>query len=196
MGLLELQIVHLTEAIVQLVGSEPEAENQRGRHHPAWATIPSMLYLTETDVQQNLPMRACIEQVRRAFEDLGSGAAQNQIRRRLILPSGSVLHSLGGAWGAYYGTKIYSTNRKVGLREVYVLLYSAETGETLAMMQADSLGAIRTGAATGYAADLLAAPEASVLGIIGSGFQAGKQVEAVRAVRPIREVRVWSRRAE
>jgi len=58
------------------------------------------------------------------------------------------------------------------------------------------LGQIRTGAATGYAADLLASPNASVAGIIGSGRQARTQLEAVRAVRSIQTARVWSRRRD
>ena len=60
-------------------------------------------------------------------------------------------------------------------------------------MEANWLGQIRTGAATGYATDVLAAPAASTLGIIGAGFQARSQIEAMRAVRTFKDVRVWSR---
>ena len=63
-------------------------------------------------------------------------------------------------------------------------------------MEANHLGQIRTGAASGYATDLLANPEAETLGVIGSGFQARTQIEAIRAVRPIKTVRVWSRNEE
>jgi ornithine cyclodeaminase/alanine dehydrogenase-like protein (mu-crystallin family) len=63
-------------------------------------------------------------------------------------------------------------------------------------MEANHLGQIRTGAASGYATDLLANPEAGTLGVIGSGFQARTQVDAIRAVRPIKTVRVWSRSEE
>jgi alanine dehydrogenase len=63
-------------------------------------------------------------------------------------------------------------------------------------MEANHLGQIRTGAASGYATDLMANPDATVLGIIGSGFQARTQLEAIKAVRPISEVRVWSRSPE
>jgi len=155
-----------------------------------------MLYLTEADVQQLLPMKACIKVVRAAFEELNAAKAQNQIRRRLVLPTGTVLHALAGSCGGRMGTKIYSTNGKHGNFEFFFLLFDAETGKTLAVMQASELGCIRTGAATGYAADLLAAPDANTLGIIGSGYQARRQVEAVRAVRPIRQVRAWSRHRE
>ena len=63
-------------------------------------------------------------------------------------------------------------------------------------MEANGLGQIRTGVAGGYATDLLANPEAETLGVIGTGFQARTQVEAIRAVRPIKTVRVWSRSEE
>ncbi len=137
-------------------------------------------------------MRDAISQLRIAFEALGRGEAQSQPRRRLILSTGSVLHSMAGAWGNYFGTKFYSTNPKHGAN-FFFMLFDAVTAKPLAWMEANYLGQIRTGAATGYAADLLANPDAATLGVIGSGFQAGSQVEAVRAVRAIREVRVWSR---
>ena len=153
-----------------------------------------MLYLTEADVRSLLPMREAIDRVREGFEEFATGRAQNQPRRRLILPEGSVLHSMAGSFGAYFGTKIYSTHRQHGAH-FFFLLFDAPTAAPLAMMEANYLGQIRTGAASGYATDLLAAPEASILGVIGTGFQAESQIEAVRAVRPIREARVWGRDA-
>jgi ornithine cyclodeaminase/alanine dehydrogenase-like protein (mu-crystallin family) len=155
--------------------------------------MPKMLYLTESEVQKLLPMGACIEMMRRAFQELAAGTAINQPRRRLILPTGSVLHQMAGSFGKYFATKIYSSNRKHGgLHQVFVHLYDAETGRPLALLEANVLSEVRTGAATGYATDVLAAPDASVLAIIGSGLQARTQVEAVRAVRSLKEVRVWS----
>ncbi len=151
-----------------------------------------MLYLTEAEVRSLLPMREAIERVREGFEELAAGRAQNQPRRRLILPEGSALHSMAGSCGAYFGTKIYSTHRRHGAH-FFFLLFDAPTAAPLAMMEANYLGQIRTGAASGYATDLLARPDASVLGVIGAGFQAESQIDAVRVVRPIREVRVWSR---
>lgn len=140
-------------------------------------------------------MTEAIECLRVAFESLARGEALSQPRRRLTLPSGSVLHSMAGACGKYFGTKYYSTNRKHGAY-FFFTLFDAETAAPLAMMEANYLGQIRTGAATGLAASLLANPEAATLAIVGSGFQARTQVEAVRCVRPILEVRVWSRDEE
>src|SRR5262249_24994930 len=74
--------------------------------------------------------------------------------------------------------------------------FDAETAQPLAQMEANYLGQIRTGAASGYATDVLAAPEASTLAIIGSGFQAQSQLDAIREVRKLRDIRVWSRKEE
>jgi ornithine cyclodeaminase/alanine dehydrogenase-like protein (mu-crystallin family) len=154
-----------------------------------------MLYLREEDVKELLPMREAIGQMRSAFEALAQGQAINQSRRRLILDTGAMLHSMAGSYQNYFGTKIYSAHPRYGAH-FYFLLFDAQTGNPLAQMEANHLGQIRTGAASAYATDLLANPEADTLGVIGSGFQARTQVEAVRAVRRIKTVRVWSRSEE
>jgi ornithine cyclodeaminase/alanine dehydrogenase-like protein (mu-crystallin family) len=154
-----------------------------------------VIFVTEQQVRERLPMRVAVRLMRETFAALRAGSAMNQPRRRLSLPSGSVLHSMAGAWGKYFGTKIYSTNPRYGAH-FFFLLFDAESGKPLAQMEANWLGQIRTGAASGYATDLLAAPDASTLGIIGSGFQARSQLEALREVRALRDVRVWSRNRE
>lgn len=153
-----------------------------------------MLTITEQDVLRLLPMKEAVRLVGEAFAGLAAGTALNQPRRRLILPTGAVLHQLSGAFGGYFGAKIYSTHVKHGAWFT-VLLYEAETGKPLASIEANHLGQIRTGAASGVATDLLARQDSRVLGVIGSGFQARTQIEAIRAVRHISEVRVWSRDA-
>ncbi len=154
-----------------------------------------MLYLHEEDVRAFLSMQECIGVMRSAFEALAQGRAINQPRRRLILDTGATLHSMAGSYLNYFGTKFYSTHPKYGAH-FYFVLYDAQTAEPLAWMEANYLGQIRTGAASGYATDLLANPEAETLGVIGSGFQARSQLEAIRAVRRIKSVRVWSRNEE
>jgi alanine dehydrogenase len=154
-----------------------------------------MFYFTESDVQALLPITEAIRLMRVAFEALKNDRAKNQPRRRLILESGSVLHSMAGAVGNYFGTKFYSSNPRYGAH-FYFFLYDAKTARPLAMMEANHLGQIRTGAASGYATDLLASPKAATLAIIGSGFQARTQLDAIRAVRPIQTVRIWSRSEE
>jgi len=154
-----------------------------------------MIYVTEEQVRGMLSMEDCVRIMRQTFQALRKGSAQNQPRRRLTLPSGSILHSMAGAYGNYFGTKFYSSNPKYGAN-FYFFLFDAETAKPLAQFEANYLGQIRTGAASGYATDLLAHPEATSLAIIGSGFQASTQVQAVRAVRDIKELRVWSRSPE
>jgi alanine dehydrogenase len=154
-----------------------------------------MLQFTEDDVKRLLPMEAAIEQLRTAFAALASGQAQNQARRRLALPTGAMLHSLAGAFGNYFGTKVYSTHPEHGAHFT-VLLYNATTGKPLAQFEANHLGQIRTGAASGLAIDLLAPARALKVGILGSGFQAQTQLAALRSVRRASQVRVWSRKQE
>ncbi len=151
-----------------------------------------MLYLTEDEVRRLLPMSECVRLMRETFDALGSGAAINQPRHRIFLPTGSVLHSMAGAIGPYFGTKFYSANVKHGAH-FFFMLFDASTARPLAMMEANCLGQIRTGAASGYATDLLARPESKTLGVIGSGFQARAQIEAILHVRKIRQVSVYSR---
>jgi alanine dehydrogenase len=154
-----------------------------------------MLHFKEEDVQRLLPMEEAIRCMRAAFLGLATGEAQNQPRRRLALPTGSMLHSMAGSFGRYFGTKVYSTNPKHGAWFTF-LLYDAETAKPLAQFEANYLGQIRTGAAGGLATDLLTHPLAGKVGLIGTGFQAQTQLTAVRAVRQVRSVKVWSRSEE
>lgn len=156
-----------------------------------------MLIINEEQVRSLLPMREAIRLMRETFAGLRSGHSLNQPRRRLILPqTGSVLHSMAGAHGKYFGTKIYATNAKHGNANFLFWLLDAETAKPLCLIEANWLGQIRTGAASGYATALLARENAQTHGIIGTGFQARAQLEAVAAVRDIRETRVWSRNRE
>src|SRR5437764_14978314 len=154
-----------------------------------------MLYLAESDVRELLPIEKAIELVETGFRRLATGDALNQPRRRLFLPTGSTLHYMAGSDGSYFGAKIYSTHPKHGAHFVF-LLYAAADAKPLAILEANYLGQIRTGAASGYATRLLAREDAATVGVIGSGFQARTQIEAMRAVRPIRRVKVWSRSEE
>ncbi len=95
----------------------------------------------------------------------------------------------------YFGIKIYSSNPKTGAH-FQVLLYRTSDGIQVANIEANQLGQIRTGAASGVATKYLAREDADTLGIIGSGFQAETQIGAIATVRKLREVRVWSRQPE
>ncbi len=154
-----------------------------------------MLHITEAQVRELLPMKDAVALMRRTFEALGAGEAQNQPRRRLKVPTGAMLHSLTGSFGGYFGTKVYSTHPRHGANFL-VLLYNAEDAQPLALIEANYLGQIRTGAASGFATELLAKPDAEVLAVLGAGFQARSQLEAMLVARRFRVVRNWSRKPE
>ena len=154
-----------------------------------------MLYITEAEVLQFLDMPRAIGLMRQAFAGLADKTVVNHPRRRLILPTGSVLHYMAAGNPSYYGIKAYSSNAKTGAHFLF-LLYRSDDATPLAIIEANRLGQIRTGAASGYATDVLARQDARVLGVIGSGFQAETQVDAIAAVRKLSEIRVWSRKPE
>jgi ornithine cyclodeaminase/alanine dehydrogenase-like protein (mu-crystallin family) len=152
-------------------------------------------YITEKEVIANLPMAKAIELVEGAFRQLADGTAINHPRRRVVLPTGSILHYMAAGTPEFFGIKVYSTNPKTGAH-FEVLLYRSEDGMPLATLEANHLGQIRTGAASGVATKYMAREDAEVAGIIGSGFQAETQLEAIANVRNLKEVRVWSRKPE
>jgi alanine dehydrogenase len=153
------------------------------------------LYISEEEVLTLLPMSKAVELVEGAFRHLADGTAVNHPRRRVILPTGAVLHYMAAGMPDYFGLKAYSVHAKTGAH-FEVLLYRSADGMPLATLEANYLGQIRTGAASGVATKYLARADAGVAAIIGSGFQAETQLEAVANVRPLKEVRVWSRKAE
>jgi ornithine cyclodeaminase/alanine dehydrogenase-like protein (mu-crystallin family) len=154
-----------------------------------------MLYITEQQVVDTLTMTAALGLVERSFRQLADGSAVNHPRKRLILPAGSVLHYMAGGDPDYFGIKVYSSNPKTGAHFRF-LLYRSADGMPLATIEANRMGQIRTGAASGVATKFLAREDAGVLGIVGSGFQAETQIAAISEVRKLREVRVWSRQPE
>lgn len=154
-----------------------------------------MLYLDESDVRDLLPMSEAIPLMRSAFETLAAGGAVNHPRRRLVLPAGSTLHYMAASDGGFFGAKLYATHPRHGAHFL-LLLYAAADARPLAILEANWLGQIRTGAVSGLATQFMARADAGRLAIIGSGFQAASQLEAMRLVRPIRQTRVWSRSPE
>jgi alanine dehydrogenase len=153
------------------------------------------LLLTESDVTRLLPMGLALEAVEEVFRWQGEGKLTNRPRVRLPVPGG-LLHVMPAALpeARVMGLKAYATVR--GSAKFVVLLFSAESGGLLAVIEADKLGQMRTGAASGVATKYLARPEADRVGCYGTGWQARSQLEAVCAVRRIREVRVFGRDAE
>jgi alanine dehydrogenase len=156
---------------------------------------PLMLHITEQQVIDTLSMPKAIELVEKSFRELADRTAINHPRRRVILPTGSILHYMAAGNPEYFGIKIYSSNPKTGAHFQF-LLYRSSDGLQVANIEANHLGRIRTGAASGVATRYLAREDADTLGIVGTGFQAETQIAALSHVRKIREVRVWSRKPD
>ncbi len=153
------------------------------------------LLLRETDVGALLTMDDVLAAVDHGFRALGEGQAVNQPRTRSIVPGGSlnVMHASVPALGVM-GLKSYAVTPR-GARFM-AILYRLEDGEAVMLVEADRLGQIRTGAASGVATKYLARAEAGALGVIGAGWQAASQVQAIARIRPVALVKVFSRSEE
>ncbi len=151
------------------------------------------LFLAEGDVDQLVDIRDAIDVTELAFRHLADGTAVNVPRTRAPGP-GIVLHSMSAS-ASYLGRvgwKQYTTTRE-GAR-FHVGLYDQQSGRMLALMEANRLGQLRTGATSGVAAKWLARQEAAVMGLFGAGWQAETQLSAIAQVRQLQRVNVYSRR--
>jgi ornithine cyclodeaminase len=155
--------------------------------------------LSRADVQAAVGMAAAIDAVAGAYEELSAGRAQSPVRLGLDAPGGVALFMPAylmdsGAMGAKI-VSMFQGNPARGLASIHgiVLLVDPETGVPTALMDGTYLTALRTGAGSGVATRVLARDDARVLTVFGAGAQARTQIEAVRAVRPIEEVRIVSR---
>ncbi len=153
-----------------------------------------MLLIREDEVFSLLGFDEAIEAVEDGFKLMGLGQAVNTPRRRTIMPN-AVLHVLQGSVLGNYGVaglKAYLSTKR-GTRFVVLLFGLEEGGEPLAVIEADWLGRVRTGAASAVAARHMARTNAEVLGLVGTGGQARTQFEALSRVMKLRLVKVMSR---
>ena len=153
------------------------------------------LFLNEKDVEQLLTMPLAMEAVEDAHRQL-SGAQATDIPRQRTRQPQTTLHILQGALPQLdaIGYKAYTSNRS-GVRFL-VHLFAASSGRLRAVIEADRLGMMRTGAAAGVATRWLARPDAAVAGVFGAGWQAEGHIAAIAAVRPLQLVKVHARRAD
>ena len=141
------------------------------------------LYLTEADVEALLTIGDALEAVEGSFRRQAAGEIENRPRYRLGLQEGTLAVMAAADLGlGYAGAKVYAGFRD-GARFV-VLLFRADSPELVAVIEADKLGQVRTGAASGVAAKYLARSSARSLGLIGCGWQAESQLAAIRAALP------------
>jgi len=141
------------------------------------------LYLTEQDVAHLLSPAAAVEAIEACFRRMAAGEVENRPRYRLRLEGGSLaVMAAADLELGYAGAKVYAGFPE-GARFV-VLLFRADEPDLVAVLDADKLGQLRTGAASGVAAKYLAKGDARSLGVIGCGWQAESQVAAIRAALP------------
>ncbi len=153
------------------------------------------LFLKDEDVNRCLAMPDMLETIETMQCRFGQGAAYNLARRKIVAEGGQ-LAVMGG--GLFYdkvlGVKTYTVVS--GKYSFQVSLYDAATGELLCYTQANRLGQLRTGATTAVAVKYLSNTNSATLGIIGTGYQAPTQLEAICQVRGIKEIRAFSRTPE
>jgi alanine dehydrogenase len=155
--------------------------------------------LSREDVQQALPMGQAIEAMKAAFAQLSTGRADVPLRAALEVPrhNGVTLFMPGYLADddqmAVKIVSVFNDNPTKGLPLIHalVVVVDATTGRPAAVMDGTVLTALRTGAASGAATDLLARRDVRTAAVFGAGAQGRTQLEAICAVRPIREARVY-----
>jgi alanine dehydrogenase len=152
-------------------------------------------------IEAATPIGELLDAVEAAYRDVVAGRDHSPLRTHVALPDGDLLLMPGvregGAGSSVKLVTVMPGNAARGLPTVQAVLVwlDAATGEPRAVLDGGTVTRMRTGAASGVATRLLAREDASVLALIGTGGQAAWQVRAVRAARPIRELRVFSREA-
>jgi len=172
------------------------------------SSAPPVLLLSKSQIESLLPMDECIAAVEGALASLARGESVQPLRAANWLPDRSgLLGTMPGMAGGdppTLGIKVVtvfpgnhptpgSSWPALPSHQGVVLVFDAGRGNLTAILDAESITAIRTAAASAVATRRLARDDASVLALLGSGVQAATHLEAMRAVRPVSEVRVWSR---
>jgi alanine dehydrogenase len=141
-------------------------------------------------------MPLAIEAVEKISRRQAAGEVLVHPRKRFELPEGAFFHNMAAAdlVGHFVATKQYTY--VAGKLKFLVSLWSSGSGELLALIEADKMGQMRTGAASGVATKYLARHDAATAGIVGTGGQARTQLEAIAAVRKLNVVKVYGRNTE
>lgn len=159
-----------------------------------------MQVVTADDLRRLVPMRDAVEAVGEAFQRLSEGQCDQPPRvattdGAALAMMASVLATESPSSGTVFKVvSVCNENRERDLPTVHavVVWFDGVTHRPRLLIEGSSLTALRTGAASGAATDILAAPEASTLAVLGAGGQALDQIRGVTAVRPIKEVRIFS----
>ena len=157
------------------------------------------LHLDDADVRRLLPLDALLPAMRRALVDLSAGRVVQPLRTVMDIPAEQGFLFLKPALtGDALATKLITLipgNAARGLPTLLatIVLMDPSTGRTLATMDGTWITALRTAAVSAVAADALSPPGPTVVAMLGSGALARTHAMALRAVRPVSEIRVWSR---
>lgn len=177
------------------------------------------LLLSNEDVERVLDVEACIVALEHAFRDLAEGTAVNRPRAHTYTPLGDEhfylfktmdgslprfgVHALRLSSDHIHDTERSGRRRREKLPAApggryvgMVMLFDIKTLEPLAIIHDGYLQRMRVGCTSALAAKHLSRPESSVVGLVGSGWQAGAQLLALAKVRPVREIRAYSTNAE
>src|SRR4051812_22315841 len=153
--------------------------------------------LDEAAVQRRLHYQDLIPAIAEALAALSSGRVVQPVRAVLPVAPHHGFFALMPAYAGALGAKLvtfYPQNVGVHTHHAVIVMFKAETGEPLAVMDGRLITEMRTAAASAVATQRLARADAAVLGILGSGVQAKSHLAALRHVRSFKEVRVWSPR--
>jgi alanine dehydrogenase len=162
--------------------------------------VEKVLIANQYEVTHLLPMAECIEVMTEAFKSLAAGQAQSPLRTMLSLPGSNNMMGLMPSYLANiesFGVKVISgfpsnIGSEYDTHMGVVILFDTKYGALRAILDATSITAIRTAAVSGVATRLLAREEAGDLALIGAGTQAHTHLEAIKCVRRLRRVRVYS----
>ena len=162
-------------------------------------TARGLRVITGRELRELVPMADAIDAVREAFKDVSAGRMEHT--PRTSLPDGSLLTMVAhGSRSSGTSVKVIGVRQNVHqdwpLLNALVLWFDHGSGRPMAVMEGSQLTALRTGAASGVATDLLAEPDARQMAMIGSGAQAADQILAVCTVRRIEATRIFSRNTE
>ncbi len=173
---------------------EEIAEYEEGR------MPPEKTYITEDQVKKKIPLDKAIQLAEQAYVKLSTGQALNPERTFLTTPEGTTLycmpsHVTGLKTITVKIARFNPNNPERSLPSVMakVHMYDASTGHEVAEVEAENLTVLRTAASSAVATNLLAREDSTTLGIFGTGRQAEAHIPAIREIRDIQQVLVYSR---
>ena len=161
----------------------------------------NILFLSENDIKKVLSMEETIGLMRDAFKQISQGTVSTPIRTSIDIPgydAGALFMPVHSVQSDLIGLKmvsVFKNNPALNLPLIHalVLLMDGKTGVPLSIMDGEYVTALRTGAGSGLASDLLSRSNSNTLGIIGAGVQGRTQMAAVCAVRDIQKVIIWDK---